>query len=134
MTTITVQPRSASHNVPVRHPERLYYVYILASKSRVLYIGVTHHLAMRIAQHKDGSYGALTAKYKVYRLVHFDRYHSPSAAIAREKQLKGWLRVKKIALIERDNPTWEDLAAEWETAGPSTRGPILSARSGFPNV
>jgi putative endonuclease len=99
-----------------------FYVYILASKSRVLYIGVTRHLAVRIAQHKAGEYGAFTQKYKVYRLVYYERYYSPNVAIAREKKLKGWRREKKIALIERDNPTWEDLAAEWELAGPSTRG------------
>ncbi len=91
--------------------DRLYSVYILASKSRVLYIGITRHLAVRISQHKAGSYGAFTSQYKVYRLVYFERFHSPSAAIAREKQLKGWIRAKKIALIERENPTWEDLAA-----------------------
>ena len=102
---------------------RTFYVYILASKSRVLYIGVTHHLAVRVAQHKAGDFGAFTSQYKVYRLVYFERYSSPTRAIAREKQLKGWRREKKIALIERDNPTWEDLAAEWEMAGPSTRGP-----------
>ena len=122
----------------MRDPDRLFYVYILASKSRVLYIGVTRHLAVRIAQHKAGSYGAFTAKYKIFRLVYFERYHSPTAAIAREKQLKGWIRAKKIALIGRENPTWEDLAAEWETAGPfgklragsSTRGPTPAAHSG----
>jgi putative endonuclease len=111
-------------------PDRCYYVYILASKSRVLYIGITRHLAVRIAQHKAGGHGAFTAKYKVFRLVYFDRFHSPSAAIAREKQLKGWIRAKKIALIERENSTWEDLAAEWQTAGPSTRGPTPAAHSG----
>ena len=100
-----------------------FYVYILASKSRVLYIGVTHHLAVRVAQHKAGDIGAFTKQYKVYRLVYFERYFSPTRAIAREKQLKGWRREKKTALIERDNPTWEDLAGEWQLAGPSTRGP-----------
>ena len=105
-----------------------FYVYILASKSRVLYIGVTRHLAVRIAQHKAGEYGAFSCKYRVYRLVYYERYHSPNVAIAREKQLKGWRREKKIALIERENPTWEDLASEWELAGPSTRGRTLGVR------
>jgi putative endonuclease len=114
----------------VYDPDRRYYVYILASKSRVLYIGITRHLAVRIAQHKAGSDDTFAAKYKVFRLVYFERYHSPSAAIAREKQLKGWIRAKKIALIERENPTWEDLAQGWETAGPSTRGPTPAAPSG----
>ena len=114
----------------MRDPDRLFYVYILASKSRVLYIGITRHLSVRIAQHKSADYGAFTAKYKVFRLVYFERFHSPTAAIAREKQLKGWIRTKKIALIEHENPTWEDLAEGWEAAGPSTRGPTPAARSG----
>jgi len=114
----------------MRNPDQHYFVYILASKSRALYIGITRHLSVRIAQHKSGEYGSFTSEYKTYRLVYFERFLSPRSAIAREKQLKGWLRSKKIALIERDNPTWEDLAAEWLTAGPSTRGPTPAARSG----
>lgn len=114
----------------MRDDPQMFYVYVLASKSRTLYIGIARHLAVRLAQHKAGSYGAFTSKYKVFRLVHFERYYSPRTAIAREKQLKGWIRAKKIALIERDNPTWEDLAEGWETAGPSTRGPTAAARSG----
>ena len=114
----------------MRDDPKQFYVYILASKSHTLYIGITRHLAVRIAQHKAGDYGAFTSKYKVFRLVYFERYYSARTAIAREEQLKGWVRAKKTALIERDNPTWEDLAEEWETAGPSTRGPTTAARSG----
>ena len=122
----------------MRDDPKQYYVYILASKSRTLYIGIKRHLAVRIAQHKAGDYGAFTCKYKVFRLVYFERYYLPRTAIAREKQLKGWVRAKKIALIERENPTWEDLAEGRETAGSfgklrtgsSTRGPSTSARSG----
>jgi putative endonuclease len=114
----------------MRDPDQQYFVYILASKSRVLYIGITRHLAVRIAQHKAGTFGSFTTRYKTYRLVYFERFFSPHTAISREKQLKGWLRSKKVALIERDNPTWEDLAAEWPTAGPSTRGPTPAAPSG----
>ena len=106
----------------MRDDPQMYYVYILASKSRTLYIGITRHLAVRIAQHKAGTYGAFTRQYKVFRLVYFERYYSSRTAIAREKQLKGWRREKKVALIERDNPTWEDLAEGWEMAGASTRG------------
>ena len=84
---------------------------------------MTHHLAVRVAQHKSGDFGAFTSKYKVFRLVYFERFSSPTRSIAREKQLKGWRREKKIVLIERDNPTWEDLAADWEMAGRSTCGP-----------
>ena len=114
----------------MRDDPKQFYVYILASKSHTLYIGITRHLAVRIAQHKAGDYGAFTSKYKVFRLVYFERYYSARTAIAREEQLKGWVRAKKTALIERDNPTWEDLAEEWETAGPSTRGPSTAACSG----
>ncbi|MBV8629602.1 MAG: GIY-YIG nuclease family protein [Silvibacterium sp.] len=94
-------------------PERYYCTYIVANKSRTLYIGVTGDLFCRVMQHRSGETEGFTAKYRCNRLVWFERYVSPDAAIAREKQLKGWGRAKKIALIERDNPTWEDLSEEW---------------------
>jgi putative endonuclease len=97
----------------MRDPHQLYYVYILASKSRVLYIGVTGRLSVRIAQHLSGEFRGFSSKYKTHRLVYFERFFTPGAAIAREKQLKGWIRAKKIALIEKENPTWEDIAAKW---------------------
>jgi putative endonuclease len=93
--------------------ERFYYTYMIASRSRVLYVGVTGDLEVRVAQHKAGSCGGFTAAYRCGRLVWFERYSSPASAIAREKQLKGWVRDKKIALIEKVNPTWEDLSLEW---------------------
>jgi putative endonuclease len=86
-------------------PDRLYYVYLLASRSRVLYTGVTNNLARRLREHRLGEREGFTKKYQVHRLVLFECFRDPRAAIAREK---------KVALIEAENPTWEDLAAEWE--------------------
>ncbi len=93
--------------------EHCYYVYILASKSRTLYIGITSDLETRVREHRSGIYGGFTADYKVNRLVYYERFSWVQAAISREKQLKNWRRDKKIMLIERENPTWEDLSAEW---------------------
>ena len=93
--------------------EHSYYVYILASKSRVLYIGVTNDLRARVLQHRSGEIGGFTSDYKVHRLVYYEQHAWVQEAIAREKQLKRWRREKKVWLIERENPTWEDLAADW---------------------
>jgi len=92
--------------------EHRYYVYILASRSRVLYIGVTNDLRARILQHRSGEIGGFTSDYKVHRLVYYELHAWVQNAIAREKQLKRWRREKKVWLIERENPTWEDLAAD----------------------
>ena len=93
--------------------ERRYYVYILGSYSGTLYIGVTGNLRRRIWQHKEHEIEGFTAKYEVTRLLYFESYHEVLNAIAREKQLKGWARKKKIALIEKINPKWEDLSRNW---------------------
>ena len=93
--------------------ERRYYVYILGSYSGILYIGVTGNLHRRVWQHKEEITEGFTKRYDVTRLLHFERFHEVLNAIAREKQLKGWTRAKKIALIEAKNPTWEDLSREW---------------------
>jgi putative endonuclease len=94
--------------------ERTYFAYIVASRSRTLYIGMTGDLRMRVYQHKQKLHvDGFAANYNCDRLVWFERFLDPSNAIAREKQLKGWLRAKKIVLIERDNPTWEDLSEGW---------------------
>ena len=93
--------------------EHRYFVYILASKSRTLYIGITSDLETRIREHRSGIYGGFTTEYKVNRLVYYEEFQWVQAAIAREKQLKSWRREKKIMLIERENPAWEDLSAEW---------------------
>jgi putative endonuclease len=93
-----------------------YFTYIVASKSRTIYIGVTNSLRKRIAQHKNKTFPGFTSKYECSRLVWFERFEHIDKAIAREKQLKMWVRSKKIALIERTNPTWEDLSASWYAA------------------
>jgi putative endonuclease len=87
-----------------------YHVYILASTHKTLYIGVTNDLLRRVLQHKTGALPGFTRKYKVNRLVHFEGFTDVYLARAREKQLKGWVRRRKIALIEAENPEWEDLA------------------------
>ena len=91
---------------------RQFYVYILASKSRVLYVGVTNNIHRRVAEHRRAQFG-FTARYHVHRLVHVEQTTDAMAAINREKQLKKWPRQRKRALIERDNPNWEDLAFDW---------------------
>ena len=92
---------------------RLYYVYILASISRVLYIGVTGAFERRIAEHRAHTYpSSFTARYDVTRLVYCEEYMSIEDAITREKELKGWRRAKKVRLIESMNPNWVDLAPE----------------------
>ena len=93
--------------------EKMYYCYIVASRSRNLYVGVTSEIEVRISQHRDGSFEGYSKKYNCHRLVWFERHPLVENAIAREKQLKGWSRVKKIWLIERENRTWIDLSEEW---------------------
>jgi len=93
-------------------PERVYFVYILSSRSRVLYVGVTSNLRKRILEHCEGSVEGFTQQYRVHRLVYWEAFGNVGAAIAREKQIKGWRREKKIALIEIRNPAWVDLAEE----------------------
>lgn len=87
-----------------------YWVYILASHSRRLYIGVTNDLERRIREHRAGVGSSFTARYQIHRLVHMERFTSVSDAIHREKELKGWSRAKKLALIETNNAGWRDLA------------------------
>lgn len=89
-----------------------YYVYILAShKHGTLYVGVTNDLERRTLEHKVGTTKGFTSQYGVKQLVYYEETNSVEAAIAREKQLKNWKREWKIALIEKDNPEWKDLAA-----------------------
>jgi putative endonuclease len=93
--------------------EHRYSVYIMASRSHNLYIGVSNDLARRVGEHKDHTVEGFTARYNLDRLVWYESYHYIRNAIAREKQLKGWVREKKIRLIEEMNPTWQDLSEEW---------------------
>jgi len=85
------------------------YVYILSSQSRRLYIGVTSDLEGRVWEHKQGVIEGFTKKYKINQLVYVEDYPDMVSAIAREKQLKGWSRAKKVALVEERNPKWEDM-------------------------
>jgi putative endonuclease len=89
-----------------------FFVYILASRSRRLYVGVTNNIFERLAEHRNGKV-AFTAKYAINRLVYVEQASRPMDAISREKQIKGWVRSKKVALIHAANPTWDDLAADW---------------------
>lgn len=90
-----------------------YSTYIMASRRGVLYIGVTSNLEVRVRQHKNGTYDGFTKKYECHRLVYYEVRDYIQAAIGREKELKGWSRAKKIALIESMNPHWEDLSESW---------------------
>jgi putative endonuclease len=93
--------------------QKFYYVYIVASRSGTLYIGITSKLEQRAVQHKTHSLPGFSSKYRCERLVFIERYADPQTAITREKQLKGWLRARKIALIEENNPAWTDLSEGW---------------------
>ena len=93
--------------------DELYYVYIVASKSRAVYVSMTAFLMARISSHRAGEGSEFTRKYRIHRLVYYEVFHSVAAAIARETEIKKWRRERKVALIVQKNPTWEDLAAEW---------------------
>jgi putative endonuclease len=87
-----------------------YFVYIMANSSRMLYTGVTSDLEKRVFEHKNHIVEGYTKKYKIHKLVYFEETNDVHAAIEREKQIKGWLRRRKIALVESVNPGWQDLA------------------------
>ncbi len=92
---------------------RRYHVYIMASQSRTIYVGVTNDLARRMFEHRAKMAPGFTSKYNVTRLVYAEEFDDVRDAIAREKQLKGWRRERKTALIESVNPEWDDLAETW---------------------
>src|ERR1700751_1805368 len=94
-------------------PEYTYYVYIMASRSLTLYIGVTSNIEVRVRQHKNCTFEGFSKQYHCTRLVYYERYQEALVAIAREKQLKRWSREKKLGLIKRSNPTFLDLSEEW---------------------
>lgn len=87
----------------------------MASRSGTLYIGVTSDICRRAYEHRHGLIPGFTSKYKIHRLVYFEEFEHADSAIAREKQLKGWARKRKIALVESVNPKWEELSAEWSS-------------------
>jgi putative endonuclease len=90
-----------------------FWVYIVASQSGTLYVGMTNDLKVRVGQHKSGEIDGFAKKYHCTRLVYFEKFDNIFKTIAREKQLKGWRRSKKVALIEKINPRWQDLAEKW---------------------
>ena len=92
---------------------RQHYVYIMTNKSRTLYTGVTNNLERRVYEHKHKLIEGFTSKYNITKLVYYEAFGDIREALAREKQIKGWLRVKKIALIESVNPEWKDLSEGW---------------------
>lgn len=94
-------------------PGKQYYVYIMTNRSKTLYTGVTNDLMRRVYEHKNKMVEGFTKKYNITRLVYFEGTNDVQSAIVREKQIKGWLRSKKIGLIESANPKWEDLSKEW---------------------
>jgi len=102
---------------------RTYHVYIMASASRVLYTGVTSDIQRRVSEHRGKRLPGFSAQYNVRELVYLEAFGDVRLAIAREKQIKGWLRVKKIALIESLNPSWKDLSAEWRGTALRTPAP-----------
>ena len=91
-----------------------YYVYIITNASKTLYTGVTNNLQRRVYEHRNKLIPGFTAKYNIGKLVYFEIFNDINTAIAREKQIKGWIRKKKIDLIESVNPEWIDLSQEWE--------------------
>ncbi len=94
-------------------PKKEYAVYIMTNHSGTLYTGVTNNLERRVYEHKHKLIPGFTTKYNITRLVYFELGSDIDAAILREKQIKGWLRKRKIALIEEENPDWKDLAEDW---------------------
>jgi putative endonuclease len=93
--------------------EREYFVYILANKMRRLYVGVTSDPERRVWEHRTKAVAGFTSRYNIDRLVWYESTNHVIDAIAREKEVKGWRREKKAALIEAENPGWRDLAREW---------------------
>jgi putative endonuclease len=90
-----------------------YYVYIMTNNSKSLYTGLTDNLIRRVSEHKLGKVKGFTSKYNIKKLVYFEGGGNINEAIYREKQIKGWVRLRKIALIEEVNPGWKDLSDGW---------------------
>jgi putative endonuclease len=97
----------------MREREKRYCVYIMASLSGTLYTGVTNSVRRRSLEHKCGEGSSFTARYEVDRLVYYEVFRYVNNAIAREKQIKGWRRSRKVALIESQNPSWRDLSRDF---------------------
>ena len=90
-----------------------YYVYMLTNHTGTLYVGITNDLLRRLYEHKHKLVEGFTSRYKIDQLVYYEATNDVRSAIAREKQIKGWVRVRKVALIESINPGWSDLSLDW---------------------
>ena len=89
------------------------YTYIMGSPTGTLYIGVSSNIYERVLQHKDGAFAGFSKRYNCTRLLYYERHESITQSIAREKQLKGWRREKKLNLVRTQNPEFKDLAEQW---------------------
>ena len=94
-----------------------YFVYIMTNHARTLYVGVTSDLERRVYQHKEKLLHGFTERYNIDCLVYFEETEDAKSAIEREKQIKGWKREKKVSLVEKANPHWEDLSEGWYADG-----------------
>jgi putative endonuclease len=115
----TQDDKHPTQNAKAEGPRQLmkqYYVYIMTNQSGTLYTGVTNELLRRVYEHKQGKGGQFTSRYRITRLLYFEETRDIHAALAREKQLKGWTRAKKLELIDTDNPKWLDLSAAWDVS------------------
>ena len=109
--------------------EYRFFVYIMASKSRRIYTGVTNNIERRAAQHKSGKIEGFTQRYRINRLVYYKAFRYVGNAIRREKEIKGWDRAKRVALIECENPTWDDLAESWGKSIELLRPVVVPAKA-----
>ena len=91
---------------------RSFYVYIMTNRSGTLYVGVTNDLQRRLLEHRVGNGSSFTARYRLVKLIHYEVTEGPHAAITRDKEIKGWTREKKLALVRSENPALKDLAPE----------------------
>ena len=108
---LVFENRVKSTTLPVAMAlRRQYFVYVIASRTKALYVGVTNNLERRVNEHKSRLTPGFAARYHIVRLVYFEEFHDVRDAIAREKQIKAWRREKKVTLIEAMNPEWTDLA------------------------
>jgi putative endonuclease len=110
---LTFAPPRGMQGITMPTALRSYWVYILSSRSRTLYTGMTNDLELRVKQHKEKIADGFTSKYNINRLVCFEGYNDVKEAIFREKQIKAWDRYTRVALIESMNPAWDDLSADW---------------------
>jgi len=93
--------------------DKTFYIYIMASKSGTLHVGMTNNIKRRVLEHKNHLAPGFTDKYSIDRLLYVENFANPASAINREKQIKAWRREKKVKLIDSQNPAWNDLSEGW---------------------